>query len=117
MNESSAHDLQLIEQTLLADDPRFSARFRQATQEPDCVEATSVIRLRARARGLTVGERGRLSPQVLHAYATGHATPRSSTGPEPMKATTVAPGAGLRIGVSPAPGAKGNTRTISARAA
>ena len=34
-----------------------------------------------------------------------------------MKATMVAPGAGLRIGVSPVPGAKGNTRTISARAA
>ena len=33
-----------------------------------------MIRLWARAQGLTVGERGRLSPQVLHAYATGHAT-------------------------------------------
>ena len=79
--------------------------------------STSVIRLWARAQGLTVGERGRLSPQVLDAYATSHAKLRPSTTPEPMKATTFAPGAGLRIGVSPVPGAKGNTRTISARAA
>ena len=78
---------------------------------------TSVIRLWARAQGLTVGERGRLSPQVPDAYATGHARLRPSTAPEPMKATTVAPGAGLRIGASPVPGAKGNTRTIMARAA
>ena len=79
--------------------------------------STSVIRLWARAQGLTVGERGRLSPQVLHAYATGHAKPPTSAAPEPMKATTAAPDAGLRIGVSPVPGAQGNTRTISARAA
>ena len=39
MNESSAHDLQLIERALLAEDPEFSARFRQATQQLDCVEA------------------------------------------------------------------------------
>ena len=31
MNESSAHDLQLIEQALQADDPQFIAQFRQAT--------------------------------------------------------------------------------------
>ena len=79
--------------------------------------STSVIRHWARAQGLTVGDRGRLSPQVLDAYATSHAKLPTSTAPEPMKATTVRPGAGLRIGVSPVPGAKGNTRTISARAA
>jgi len=79
--------------------------------------STSVIRLWARAQGLTVGERGRLSPQVLDAYATGHVKLWPSAAPEPMNATMVAPGAGLRIGVSPVPGAKGNTCTISARAA
>ena len=78
--------------------------------------STSVIRLWARAQGLTVGDRGRLSPQVLDAYAKGHAKLWPAAGPEPMKATTAAPDAGLRIGVSPVPGAKGNTRTIKARA-
>lgn len=79
--------------------------------------STSVIRLWARAQGLTVGDRGRLSPQVLDAYATSRAKLSTSTAPESMRAKTVEPGAGLRIGVSPVPGAKGNSRTISARAA
>jgi nucleotide-binding universal stress UspA family protein len=35
MNESGAHDLQMIEQALLADDPQFIAQFRQATEQLD----------------------------------------------------------------------------------
>lgn len=35
MNESSAHDLQLIEQALLADDLQFIAQFRRAAQQLD----------------------------------------------------------------------------------
>lgn len=34
--------------------------------------STSVIRQWARAQGLTVGDRVRLTPQVLDAYATSH---------------------------------------------
>ena len=78
---------------------------------------TSVIRQWARAVGLTVGDRGRLSPQVLDAYANSHDQIEQSAAPAATTATQVSRGAGLRIGVRPVPGATGNRRTISARAA
>jgi len=39
MNESGAHDLQLIEQALLADDPQFISQFRRAAEQLDAVAA------------------------------------------------------------------------------
>lgn len=77
--------------------------------------STSIIRQWARAQGLSVGDRGRLSPQLLEAYAASHGQPRQVA----RKATTAAthaPDAGVRISVRPVPGATGSTRTISARA-
>ena len=79
--------------------------------------STSVIRQWARAQGLTVGDRGRLSPQVLDAYATSHDQIEQSAAPAAATATPVSRNAGLRIGVCPVPGATGNKRTVSARAA
>lgn len=79
--------------------------------------STSVIRQWARTQGLTVGDRGRLSPQVLDAYATSHDQIEQSVAPVVTTATQVIRNAGLRIGVRPAPGVTGNKRTISARAA
>ena len=82
--------------------------------------STSVIRQWARAQSLTVGDRGRLSPQVLDAYATSHDQIEQSAAPAATAATAatqVSRNPGLRIGVRPAPGATGNTRTISASAA
>ena len=78
--------------------------------------STSVIRQWARAEGLTVGDRGRLSPQVLDAYATSHDQIKQSAAPAATTATQVSRSAGLRIGVRPVPGATGKLRTISARA-
>lgn len=77
--------------------------------------STSVIRQWARAQGLTVGDRGRLSPQVLDADATSHDQIEQSAAPAATTATQVSRNAGLRIGVRPVPGATGNMRTISAR--
>jgi hypothetical protein len=79
--------------------------------------STAVIRQWARAQGLTVGDRGRLSPQLLDAYATSHDQINQSADSAATTATQVSHKAGLRIGVRPAPGATGNMRTISARAA
>lgn len=76
-----------------------------------------MIRQWARAQGLTVGDRGRLSPQVLDAYATSHNQIEQSAAPAATKATQVSRNAGLRIGVRPVSGATGTGRTISARGA
>ena len=79
----------------------------------------AVIRQWARNNGLTVGERGRLSPQIRAAYATciGSSVAdvpraaRSAAGPAQR-----APGAVL-IRVRPAPGATGIGHQVAARSA
>ena len=73
----------------------------------------SEIRQWARTQGMTVGNRGRLSPETVAAYAVDQ-----SQSQQPAATTTSATkaGAGSRIVVRPAPGAIGITRTISARA-
>lgn len=79
--------------------------------------STAVIRQWARDNGLTVGERGRLSPQLLAAYA-------SATSPvvEPPRAAVSAalikpdaPAGPLAVGVQPTPGATGIGRRVVAR--
>ena len=66
--------------------------------------STSVIRQWARVQGLTVGDRGRLSPQVLDAYATSHDQIEQSAAPAATMATQVSRNAGLRIRGAPRPG-------------
>lgn len=60
----------------------------------------AVIRQWARDNGLPVGERGRLSPQLMHAYA--------SSGLD-------GPTMDIHIPVQPTPGATGIARRITAR--
>jgi hypothetical protein len=81
--------------------------------------STAVIRQWARDNGLPVGDRGRLSPQLLSAYASS--SPATARGLE----TTIVTGAGrasaraaspsLRIRVQPTPGATGIAHKIAAR--
>lgn len=78
----------------------------------------AVIRQWARDNGLPVGERGRLSPQLLSAYASS-----SPATPAPPTATTAAPArtaarqtaGALHIPVQPTPGATGIAHRIKAR--
>jgi hypothetical protein len=81
--------------------------------------STAVIRQWAREHGFSVGDRGRLSPEVLAAYATSGSR---STGagydkpaPTPVAAAgrTVRPA--VRIPVQPRPGATGIGHRVTAR--
>src|SRR5688572_26098339 len=85
-----------------------------------CMTATAsaaVIRQWARDNGLRVGERGRLSPQLLTAYATtGQAEPparQTASLPAPPRLQHVR--REVRIPVQPTPGATGLARTVAAR--
>lgn len=81
--------------------------------------STAVIRQWARDNGLPVGDRGRLSPELLTAYAGS-----SSAKPSPAAPKLSAPGrAGrrkaslaVRVPVQPTPGATGIAHKIAARA-
>ena len=44
---------------------------------------TAQLRAWARAQGMEVGDRGRLSPAVLEAYAAAHAAPDAAPDPAP----------------------------------
>lgn len=77
--------------------------------------STSVIRQWARAQGLTVGDRRRLSPQVFDVYVANHDQIEQSAASTATKVSGDV--AGLQIGVRPVPGATGTTATISACAA
>lgn len=81
--------------------------------------STAVIRQWARDNGVTVGERGRLSPQVLAAYAS--TKPPFGQAPRAAAVTAArpagrAPGA-LAVHVRPTPGATGIGHRIVARSA
>jgi len=79
------------------------------------------IRHWARTQGMTVGDRGRLSPEILTAYAASQnpaQQPTAQPAPTaPSVPTTRAAEASSRsrARVRPVPGATGITRTISAR--
>ena len=80
--------------------------------------STAVIRQWARDNGLPVGDRGRLSPQLLSAYAISSAPPTAAeAGSAPTR--ELAPrrllAAVARVAVHPTPGATGITRKIAAR--
>lgn len=81
--------------------------------------STSEIRHWARAQGMTVGARGRLSPDILTAYAASQSPAQQPTAqPAPTAVVTASAEASVRgrVVVRPVPGATGITRTISARA-
>ena len=78
--------------------------------------STSMIRQWARTQGMTVGDRGRLSPEVLAAHAAGQSPSQQPTVHPAAKTSTTKAGSGDTVVVRPVPGAIGITRTISARA-
>ena len=92
--------------------------------------STSEIRHWARAQGMSVGDRGRLSPEILTAYAesqssaqqptaqpasTAQTTQTAQTAQTVLTARAAGAGSRSRVVVRPVPGATGITRTISAR--
>ena len=81
--------------------------------------STADIRHWARSQGITVGDRGRLAPGILTAYAASHssAQERPAQTAQTAQATRSTPAqSGATVAVRPVPGATGNNRTISARA-
>ena len=93
--------------------------------------STAVIRQWARDNGLPVGDRGRLSPQLLSAFASsGTSTPKAATQAATKtkaKPTTAAKAAStpiqaprrqaraVRVRVHPTPGATGISHKVAAR--
>jgi hypothetical protein len=84
--------------------------------------STSEIRHWARTQGMTVGDRGRLSPEILTAYAASQSPAQQPTTQPAQTAATVTTARAAearprgRVVARPVPGATGITRTISARA-
>ena len=85
----------------------------------DCTRFTAVIRQRARDNGLPVGDRGRLSPQLLSAYAnSGSSKPQVTIKDGLASAPAPAPrrqARGVRVAVRPTPGATGIAHKVAAR--
>ena len=77
---------------------------------------TSEIRRWARTQGMTVGDRGRLPPGILAAYAASRGQSQSPTTPDGHGDKHQLADSGNKVAVRPVPGATGSTRTISARA-
>jgi ATP-dependent DNA helicase PIF1 len=82
--------------------------------------STAVIRQWARDNGLPVGDRGRLSPQLLTAYASsGPAKPDAPGAKIVSTSGRATPRRGprsVRVPVQPTPGATGIAHKIAARA-
>ena len=81
--------------------------------------STAVIRQWARDNGLTVGDRGRLSPQLLSAYASSGISKLKAT-TEDKPASKPVPAASrqvraVRVAVRPTPGATGIAHKVAAR--
>ena len=81
--------------------------------------STAVIRQWARDNGLSVGDRGRLSPQLLSAYASSDTSKPKATSKQHLAST---PGQtprrqvrAVRVPVHPTPGATGIAHKIAAR--
>ena len=81
--------------------------------------STAVIRQWARDNGLTVGDRGRLSPQLLAAFASsGTSKPKATAEDKRSSAPVRAPRRqvhAVRIAVHPTPGATGIAHKVAAR--
>jgi ATP-dependent DNA helicase PIF1 len=80
--------------------------------------STAVIRQWARDNGLPVGERGRLSPELLSAYASTialtPAAPKMTTA-APVRTSSRRTAGAVRIPIQPTPGATGIAHKITAR--
>ena len=83
--------------------------------------STAVIRQWARAEGFPVGDRGRLSPDVLAAYQSQHGDVAAQAtdgaggdAPSPRRERATNTG-DLRIAARPAPGVDGIGRRVRAR--
>ena len=81
--------------------------------------STAVIRQWARDNGLPVGDRGRLSPQLLSAFASsGTCKPKATTKEQPASTPVQAPRRqvrAVRVPVRPTPGATGIAHKVAAR--
>src|SRR5688500_15542551 len=80
--------------------------------------STAVIRQWARDNGLPVGDRGRLSPELLTAYAGSSSTKPIVAAPKPpasARATRRKVALAVRAPVQPTPGATGIAHKIAAR--
>lgn len=82
--------------------------------------STAVIRQWARDNGLAVGDRGRLSPQLLTAYASSSTAkpeaPEAKIASTPGRASRRQAPSAVHMSVRPRPGATGIARKIVARA-
>lgn len=78
--------------------------------------STAVIRQWARDNGLPVGDRGRLSPELLTAYAGSSSAKPSPTAPKVSAAGRRKASVAVRVPVQPTPGATGIAHKIAARA-
>jgi hypothetical protein len=83
--------------------------------------SSAIIRQWARDNGHPVGARGRLSPDLLNAYAAkGRSKPKAvdtKTIPVPVRGPRHKVRSALRIPVQPTPGATGIARKVVARSA
>jgi hypothetical protein len=98
-----------------------TAGVRQHTGVMMTTASTADIRRWARSEGLVVGDRGRLSPDVVAAYQAGLVERPTVPGASaevavPEKPADWPPGGQLRIAVRPIPGAQGAGRRVRARA-
>lgn len=81
--------------------------------------STAVIRQWARDNGLPVGDRGRLSPELLSAYAGSSPAKPSAAAPKlsaPARSSQRKASRAVRIPIQPTPGATGIAHKIVARA-
>lgn len=81
--------------------------------------STAVIRQWARDNGLPVGDRGRLSPELLTAYAASGSAKSGTTSPKltaPARASRRRASLAVRVLVQPTPGAIGIAHKVAARA-
>jgi hypothetical protein len=81
--------------------------------------STAVIRQWARDNGLPVGDRGRLSPELLSAFASsGTSKPKATSKAEAASTPVRAPRRqvrAVRVPVHPTPGATGIAHKVAAR--
>lgn len=80
--------------------------------------SAAVVRQWARDNGLPVGDRGRLSPELLTAYAASGSPKPGATSPKltaPARASRRRASLAVRVLVQPTPGAIGIAHRVAAR--